>query len=450
MCCEGRTKTEKPKTGPHYFALADDSFGLKVSLTFESIKDAIVIDYSESPPSPSEDGLCLEVRRILLVANHKSVQIMENCHDKEVVLCVYEVQPEEVLLYAAFLDDNDPRKVVMLSQEATNGTLIVRVMKFRRLVLVLTEEDDNDTEFNGDETDVLSRSSNMPSRSEIDNESQHLDQTLPSNLNQSADGDGYTLNIVAERSFSLDEKIVNIEKAKFSDYILLLCGTSQGNFLPLKIMERKVTLQFEEHRGQSLCGNPLVSSVCQGNYVFSITNEGEVLVSHKFGRQCHKFDLPPQWSGHTLVYTHIQSLSLQWSNRFSKKVFRAQRFKFDGHRLLVAGFIMRDTRIEAFMGLFQTRTAESTSVPLTGILKFPMGTGMITAISFGPYDNCFIIVGHDSGLISIVDPLGLSLLAQVRFKSESPVKSFTFEPTKAILASFADGSVEVFSPTRLT
>jgi len=55
----------------------------------------------------------------------------------------------------------------------------------------------------------------------------------------------------------------------------------------------------------------------------------------------------------------------------------------------------------------------------------------ITCMNFGPFDNGYLLVGFDSGMMHVFDTLELNRVQSINLFS-SPVKSISFEPTNLI------------------
>ena len=80
------------------------------------------------------------------------------------------------------------------------------------------------------------------------------------------------------------------------------------------------------------------------------------------------------------------------------------------------------------------------------IVKVFKSNGLITCLSYGPYDNGHVLVGTSTGDFIAYDSLFLNKICDVKVSKNSPVSSIAIDPTKSILVG-VQGMKEVTALT---
>ena len=80
------------------------------------------------------------------------------------------------------------------------------------------------------------------------------------------------------------------------------------------------------------------------------------------------------------------------------------------------------------------------------IVKVFRSKGLITCLSYGPYDNGHVLVGTSTGDFLAFDSLSLTKICNVKVSERSAVSSMTIDPTQAVLVG-CQGMQEITSLT---
>ena len=73
---------------------------------------------------------------------------------------------------------------------------------------------------------------------------------------------------------------------------------------------------------------------------------------------------------------------------------------------------------------------------------FDISKGRVTVLKYGPYDNGHIVVGFDTGLVSILDTVRLQMMFERQiFELDKPVRAISFDPTQLVLVTNDEGEI---------